>query len=286
MAPIDPVEVRLQKILARAGIASRRKAEALIAAGRVRIDGRVATLGDRADPSRHRITFDGTPIAPAPASRQPSNGKARPSHSPSRRLYLLMHKPAGVLCSCQDDRDRQTVLDLLPEDLVLGRGLHPVGRLDRGSSGALILTNDGDLTYRLTHPRHHIPKTYRVWVEGKPSEDTLERWQRGGFDLDGRPTRPATVVPCRIDRDRTELEIVLREGRNRQIRRIAEQLGHPVLKLHRTAIGTITLKRRGNQAALQRGQYRPIGDRELSSLDRQISLLSSKNSPTPPWQHE
>ncbi|MCG9885925.1 MAG: rRNA pseudouridine synthase [Cyanobacteria bacterium] len=270
------MEVRLQKVLAQAGIASRRKAETLITAGRVLVNGKVATLGDRVDPAKARITLDGNPVA-APRT---AATEGRRSH-----LYLLMHKPTDVLCSCQDDRGRRTVLDLLPEDLAIGTGLHPVGRLDRNSSGALILTNDGDLTYQLTHPRHHLPKTYRVWVEGLPDEDTLDRWRAGGLVVEGRPVAPAPVTLCRIERDRVELEIVLREGRNRQIRRIGELLGHPVLKLHRTAIGSIDLRRRGRHGALQRGQYRPLTHQEVSSLHRQIGLISSKHfNPHP--QHE
>ncbi|WP_025782590.1 pseudouridine synthase, partial [Candidatus Synechococcus spongiarum] len=154
------------------------------------------------------------------------------------RRTLLLHKPPGVLCTRRDPQGRPTVLDLLPP--AAGEGLYPVGRLDRDSEGALLLTNDGDLALRLTHPRHGHSKTYRVWLAGVPSADRLAAW-RSGLVLDGRRTRPARIELEHRSPMGSCLRIVLREGRNRQIRRIADQLGHPVRRLQRLAIGGLAL---------------------------------------------
>ncbi|MGC8715218.1 MAG: pseudouridine synthase, partial [Leptodesmis sp.] len=172
----------------------------------------------------------------------------------------------------------RTVLDLLPKDLQHGQGLHPVGRLDAESTGALLLTNDGDLTFYLTHPRHHIPKTYRVWVEGYPTQETLRQWRQGVL-LEGRKTLPAQVSVVQRHPDRkTLLEIVLKEGRNRQIRRVADQLGHPVVLLHRTAIGPIRLQNPGVPEVLP-GCYRPLTDTEVGFLNSQIALTLINREP-------
>ncbi len=224
----------------------------------MRVNGQLAELGQRVDPRRDRLEIDGQPV--------------RPSDRPAP-LYLLVNKPAGMLSTCHDDRGRPVVLDLLPPHLAQGCGLHPVGRLDWDSTGALLLVNDGDITFWLTHPRFHIPKTYRVWVDGVPSADILRQW-RQGVDLDGRPTRPAQVRVVRTGRgktggDRTCLEIILQEGRNRQIRRVAEQLGHPVQRLQRTAIGPILLHS-PHHDPLPLGHYRSLDSHE-------ISFLNSKN---------
>ncbi|NCJ08169.1 pseudouridine synthase [Synechococcales cyanobacterium C] len=224
------MNVRLQKVLAQWGVASRRRAEVLIQAGLVQVNGGVAALGQKVDPSCDRIQVDGQDLHP------PSNPRA---------LYLLLHKPVGVVTTCYDPQQRRTVLDLLPALYRCVPGVHPVGRLDFNSSGALLLTNDGQWTFALTHPRHHIPKTYWVWVQGNPSNAVLRQW-RQGVSLDGRVTQPAqirVVRPYQSCTQTTSLEIILKEGRNRQIRRVAEQLGHPVVKLHRTHIGQISLQR-------------------------------------------
>ncbi len=230
---------RVQKILSQWGIASRREAERLITAGRVQLNGRPVRLGDKADPQRDQLTVDGRPVA------------ARPTP-----CYLLLHKPAGYLSTCADPHGRPTVLDLLPPALRTGQGLHPVGRLDADSTGALLLTNDGALTLALTHPRYHVPKTYRVWVAGRPSAKTLEQW-RAGVLLDDRPTLPVRLWVLERHADKTLLEVVLVEGRNRQIRRVAAQLDHPVLQLHRTAIGTLTLTT-ASGATLPSGHYQTL----------------------------
>lgn len=247
---------RVQKILSQYGVASRRQAEQMILAGRVRLNGEVATLGQKADPLCDRIEVDGEWLQPI--QRPPS-------------LYLLVHKPAGVVSTCHDPWDRHTVLGLLPPHLATEAGLHPVGRLDADSTGALLLTNNGAVTFALTHPSHSIPKTYLVWVEGAPPESVLTQW-RTGIVLDGKPTRPTEVRVLRSTRSQTQLEIVLREGRNRQIRRVAEQLGYPVKHLHRVAIGSIQL------GTLAVGQHRSLTTAEISFLKTQVKPASQ---PTP-----
>jgi pseudouridine synthase len=240
---------RLQKILSQWGIASRRHAETLIREGRVRVNGRVASIGDKANPQSDRLTVDGKPL--------------RVSDRPDK-IYLLIHKPPGTVSSCSDPQNRPTLLDLLPAELAQGQGLHPVGRLDIESSGAILLTNDGELTLRLTHPRYHLPKTYKVWVSGHPTEDGLRQW-REGVMLMGKKTLPAEVSILSQRPDRTLLRIVLTEGRNRQIRRVAEELGHEVLRLHRLAIGSIRLQPR-HEPELPRGGYRFLTPSEVNAI--------------------
>jgi len=252
------MDERVQKLISQWGIASRRQAEQMILAGRVRLNGVVVQLGQRADPAIDAVEVDGRLMRPT----------TRPT-----MVYLLLNKPAGVVSTCRDPQRRPTVLSLLPSDLREGYGMHLVGRLDTESTGALLLTNDGDLTFCLTHPRYHIPKTYQVWVEGDPSASVLKQWQQG-VPLEGRNTLPAEVrVVKRHPAGKTLLHIVLREGRNRQIRRVAELLGHPVIALHRTAIGSIQLQAAG-MPALPSGRYRPLKDPEIASLKTQIALPS------------
>jgi pseudouridine synthase len=228
------MEDRLQKILAQWGIASRRHAERMIVAGRVQVNGQVATLGQKADPERDRISVDGQILGQA--------------HRPEP-LSILLNKPLNYVTTCHDPWGRPTVLDLLPLEYQQS-GLHPVGRLDAQSTGALLLTNDGDLTFHLTHPTHSVSKTYEVQVQGIPSADALAQWRKGVL-LEGRMTRPAQVRVLDSDggdsyapgvHSTTDLEIVLQEGRKRQIRLVAKSLGHPVLKLHRTQIGPLGLE--------------------------------------------
>jgi pseudouridine synthase len=235
---------RLQKVLAQWGIASRREAERTILAGRVKVNGGLATLGQKVDLDRDCLEVDGIKIAP----------QQRP-----KPLYILLNKPAGVVSTCHDPQNRTTVLDLLPPELRRGKGLHPVGRLDRDSTGALLLTNDGDLTLALTHPRYHIPKTYHVWVCGHPPKGVVKNWCCGVI-LDGKMTLPSEVRVIDQVPGKTQLEISLIEGRNRQIRRVAEQLGYPVLSLHRCSIGEIQLQ------SLGKGNYRFLADFEIIFL--------------------
>jgi pseudouridine synthase len=238
---------RLQKLIAGSGLCSRRHAEALLRQGLVRVNGQVASLGAQADPARDHISVDGRPLA-----------------APPPRLTLLINKPPGVLCTCSDPRGRPTVLDLLPEGWRHGHGLHPVGRLDSDSRGALLLSNDGALTLRLTHPRFGHRKTYRVWVDGHPAAETLDRW-RSGVPLDGLASAPVALRPLRQSRQATLLEVTMGEGRNRQIRRTADLLGHPVRDLQRLAIGPIQL------GALEEGQWRRVSLEALQPTQAQSS---------------
>ncbi|USR92053.1 rRNA pseudouridine synthase [Phormidium yuhuli AB48] len=255
------MEERLQKLLSHWGIASRRRAEELIRQGRVSLNGSTAELGAKAHPGRDRILVDGRIV--------------NPEEEP-QRLYILLNKPAGVVSTCRDTHGRPTVLNLLPPQMVQGQGLHPVGRLDVDSTGALLLTNDGDLTYALTHPRYHVPKTYQVWVQGSPSEATLQQW-RDGVILDQRKTLPARVKVIRRDGHRqTQLEVVLTEGRNRQIRRIADQLGYPVTGLHRAKIASVELNN-SPETVLPPGCHRCLTESEINALQLWQTQLTLKS---------
>jgi 23S rRNA pseudouridine2605 synthase len=271
--------VRLQKLLAEAGIASRRGAERLIQSGRVRVNGEaVVELGAHADPERDRISVDGREI-----------GRAEP------KRYVLLHKPAGYLTTREDPRGRQRVYDLLPD---LGVRLHSVGRLDYDAEGLLLLTNDGDLTYRLTHPRHAVPRVYHVWVDGRADRTVLAALRDGVVledgparpeevlvlsGLDGGPTpggegrartgrRPAEPAGERArrgegtpagDRQRvgqTWLAVTLREGRYREVKRLCRAVGLRVRRLVRVAYGPLRLGR------LAPGTWRDLTPCELAAL--------------------
>ena len=235
---------KLQKLLSQWGVASRRQSEMLISTGHITVNGVKAHIGQRANPTVDDIRIDGRPL----------NSNNRPD-----KHYVLLNKPRGVVSTCDDPQGRKTVIDLLPTELRQGDiRLHPVGRLDTDSTGALLLTNHGQLTQVLTHPRHHIAKTYRVRVEGSPKDNTLEKWRRG-ISLAGQMTAPADVNVLH-PKPPALLEVILHEGRNRQIRRVAEQLGHPVLSLHRSAIGSISL------GELSLGQCRELTPQEVKKL--------------------
>ena len=230
---------RLQKILAQAGIASRRHSEALIQAGRVAVNGTVVTvLGTQADPEKDTITVDGREVRLA-----------------AEKSYFLLHKPKGFLSTCYDPEGRKTVLELVP----YVPGLHPVGRLDKDTSGLLILTNDGDFTEALTHPRHGIRKTYLAEVKGRPTPAAIETLRKG-VKLDGTLTQPAQVEILERHKDTTLLAITIREGRNRQVRRMAEAVGNPVVKLERVSIDELT----GQD--LPAGQFRRLSPQEVTQL--------------------
>ncbi|TVQ54292.1 MAG: rRNA pseudouridine synthase [Spirulina sp. DLM2.Bin59] len=238
---------RIQKILAQWGIASRRHAEQFIAAGRVRVNGQVATLGQQADPRGDRLELDGKILTP---------------NQTADLVYILLNKPRGVVSTCADPQGRRTVLDCLEPQWCRDYRLYPVGRLDTDSTGAILLTNDGVLTLKLTHPRYHLAKTYHVWVQGHPPPAVLQQW-RQGIPLDHHRTQPAQVTILKTQPERTHLRIVLKEGRNRQIRRMATELGYPVLQLHRVAIGTLSLDV-SRAKPLASGQYRILTPAELA----------------------
>ncbi|MEL4898638.1 pseudouridine synthase [Crocosphaera sp. Alani8] len=247
---------RVQKILSQWGIASRRRAEDMIVAGRVKLNGKIVILGDKADTSCDRIEIDGKLI--------------KPSQKP-KLIYILLNKPVGVVCTCDDPQNRTIVIDLLPKKLTRRTGIHPVGRLDFNSSGALLLTNDGDLTLKLTHPRYHLPKTYEVWVKGYLHEEMLQQW-REGVMLMGKKTLPAQVELINRRPQETRLKVILTEGRNRQIRRIVQQLGFQILRLHRTAIDSLFLSPT-HENSLPTGHYRLLTPSEIYVLKHRANLI-------------
>ena len=240
---------RLQKLLSIAGVASRRASEELITQGRVEVNGEVVrTLGSKADPARDVVKVDG-----------------RRLRFDVRPRYILLNKPKGVVTTRQDPQRRRTVIDLLAG---VREYVYPVGRLDYDSEGLLLLTSDGDLAAQLTHPRHAVERVYEAVVVGVPGEEALERLRRGIF-LDGARTAAAEVRRAgTVDKGArggsrqalTKLVITLREGRNRQVRRMCASIGHPVRKLTRTRMGPITL------GDLRPGEWRDLTPKEVSKL--------------------
>ena len=234
--------IRLQKILSQAGVASRRAAERLITEGRVTVNGRTVTeMGTKADPATDDIRVDGRRLKGA-----------------QRQRYILLNKPAGFVTTRSDPRGRGTVLDLLTG---VREYVYPVGRLDYDTEGLLLLTNDGDLAATLTHPRHGVPRTYEARVAGVPDDDDLARL-RSGIPLDGHRTQPAEAVLLPRGRSATSSTVVItiEEGRNRQVRRMLEAVGHPVQALTRVRIGPITDRR------LPRGAWRELTPDEVRTL--------------------
>jgi len=237
--------IRLNKLLSMHGIASRRAADALISQGRVELNGRVVTeLGTKADPDVDEIKVDGRRLKAAPIKR-----------------YLLMNKPAGVMSTRSDPQRRTTVIDLLAQSGISGY-FYPVGRLDYDSEGLIILTNDGAFAERVTHPRYELERTYEAVVEGIPDERDLDRLRRG-VQIDGERTGAAKITRRRVlsgKREQTQLEIVIREGRNRQVRKMCDAIAHPVARLRRVRIGSITDTR------LRPGQFRDLTEPEIRAL--------------------
>ena len=236
---------RLQKVLARAGIASRRQCEVLITTGRVQVNGQVVrTQGVRVQPERDRIQVDGQTVR---------------AEDP---VTILLHKPAGYITSRSDPQGRPVVTSLLPRT-GLPR-LFPVGRLDWDTEGLLLLTNDGDLAYALTHPRYGVRKVYHAKVKGHPTPEALARLMRGVV-CDGEPLKALAVEMLHPTRQNAWIVISLDQGRYRQVRRMCEGVGHPVLKLVRVAVGPIHL------GSLPRGQWRPLTPDELRALQSRVS---------------
>ena len=243
-------KIRLQKFLADAGILSRRAAEQEIERGNVRVNGHVATIGSKVDPKVDAIVFQGKRIL---LSKQ-------------KPVYIMMNKPRGYLCAISDDRGRKCVTDLLTG---VSERVYPVGRLDLISEGILLLTNDGELTYRLTHPSHEIPKVYRVKVEGMVSEEQLEILS-SELDIDGHRIRPADVVVHKIFENDTTLSITICEGRNRQIRKMCEQAGLEVKRLNRISIGQLKLN------GLSVGRWRYLEPKEIDYLYKATHMKGRK----------
>ena len=239
---------RLQRIIAHAGLASRREAEQWILEGRITVNGqRVRELGTRADAARDSIRVDGRVLRPA-----------------ASRVCLAFHKPVGVITTMHDTEDRPSVADYLRAG---GHppGVVPAGRLDYSTSGLLLLTNDGDLAHRLTHPRYGVSKTYEVKLSGMPSEAQLDRLRRG-VKLEDGVTAPADVKLLRRLKQKVWLSVELREGRNREIRRMMEVAGQTVERLVRSHFGPIAL------GQLPRGEIRPLTEAEEKRLRRAVAL--------------
>lgn len=234
-------KVRIQKIIADSGLCSRRKAEEYIESGRVLVNGRRCSLGDKALPDKDIITVDGERI-----------GAVR-----KRRLYyIMMHKPRGYVTTMKDDRDRKCVTDLLKG---LPDRVYPVGRLDKNSEGLLLFTNDGAFANDIMHPSHHVTKTYRVTVRPDINDDQLVKLA-SGVEIDGKMTAECSVVVLEKQQGRVVLQMTIHEGRNRQIRKMCEAVGLEVARLKRTAIGPIKL------GMLQPGEYRELKPDELRAL--------------------
>jgi pseudouridine synthase len=233
-------EDRLQKLLARAGYGSRRSCETLIKRGRVTVNGERATLGDKADPTKDTIRVDGDVVV----------FDADP-------IYVMYHKPTGVISDEDVAGEYPAARDAIP----LEGHLFPVGRLDVESEGLMLFTNDGDLAHKLTHPSYHHPKRYHVWVAGSPTERALEAW-RYGIKIGGKRTKAAHIERLGTGSDGTQLAITLTEGRKRQIRRVATQLGYPVARLKRVGLGPLEL------GDLPSGAWRKLTADEINALGR------------------
>jgi 23S rRNA pseudouridine2605 synthase len=234
------MEVRLQKLIAGTGLASRRKAESLIAAGRVMVNGKTVTeLGTKVDPARDHVKVDGKHL-----------------RAPQPFVYLMLNKPKNVVSTLDDPGGRTTVKDYLPGVSVR---VFPVGRLDFDSEGLMLLTNNGELAQALLHPRYHVPKTYLIKVKGALTDENLRTLERGVRLEDGM-TGPAQVKKVRKVEANSWLEITIREGRKHQVKRMLEAVGHPVIKLMRIRMGSLLL------GDLQPGEFRFLTDREANAL--------------------
>ncbi|HJQ77057.1 MAG TPA: pseudouridine synthase [Acidimicrobiia bacterium] len=232
--------IRIQKAIANSGLMSRRAAEEAMVAGRVEVNGRPVTLGDRVDPQTDVLTLDGAPV-PLAAGLE--------TH--------LLYKPVGVISTAQDPQGRRTVVDLVVSE----QRLYPVGRLDADSEGLILVSNDGELTNRVTHPRYGITKKYLVEVKGRPSSGSLHRLS-AGVELDDGPARAESARLVDSSTERSLVELVMLEGRNREVRRMMEIIGHDVTRLVRTAIGPLT------DPNLKPGQSRRLGPEEIQTLLR------------------
>lgn len=233
--------IRLQKMLADCGVASRRKSEELIASGSVKVNGRIAQIGDKVDPYKDKVFVNGKRVTAA----------AKPRHR-----YIMLHKPRGFITTMNDERGRRCVAELIKD---IPERVYPVGRLDKDSEGMLLFTNDGEFANTITHPKKDIYKVYRVTIRPGITEEQIVTFETGMM-LDGRKTAPAEVRVVKKEEGRTVLEIVLREGRNRQIRRMCEMLGLEVARLKRVAIGQVKL------GMLKQGSWRDLTPEEVKKL--------------------
>lgn len=236
------MKIRIQKFLSSAGIASRRKAEELIKHGRVKVNGKIIeSMGLKIDPENDEIKVDNKIVK-----------------GNQKKIYIMLNKPKGYISSVSDPFNRPTVIDLV--DIDNKDGLHPVGRLDYDSEGLLILTNDGELTFKLTHPKYEINKTYIVEVKGRPSSQEMHMLSKGIKLEDGLITKPAKVKIKELKNNNAVLEFIIHEGKKRQIRRMCKAIGHPVITLKRTKIGNLALKN------LNTGKWRFLNEEEIQYL--------------------
>ncbi len=232
-------KIRLQKYLSECGVASRRKAEDLIAAGKVKVNGKPASIGDKVDPKKDTIVVAGKKVR---------KGK--------NNTYIMLHKPRGFITTMSDEMGRKCVAQLVED---VGVRVYPVGRLDRDSEGLLLFTDDGEFANALTHPARHVPKTYRVTVRPTITEDQISALSTG-VEIDGRMTLPSEVRVIEKKEGRVVLELIIYEGRNRQIRKMCETLGLEVARLKRTQIGSVKL------GMLKQGDWRKLTDEEVHKL--------------------
>ena len=231
---------RLQKVLAKAGVASRRRAEELIRQGKVRVDGKVVTeMGTKVDPETQNIECDGVALV-----------------SQEEKVYILLNKPTGYLSTVDDPQGRPIVTDLLKN---IAERVYPVGRLDLNTEGALLLTNDGELSQKILHPSHEVNKTYVAKVKGVPGKKKLDALSKG-IELEGRKTWPARIKVLKTEAQSTVIQIIIHEGRKRQVRKMFEAIGHPVLALKRTAYGQLQL------GGLGPGKYRFLTPRDIKFI--------------------
>lgn len=231
--------IRLQKFLSQCAVASRRKSEELITAGKVKVNGKVAGLGDKVSPRKDEVTVGGKRIV-----------------MNKKHYYIMLHKPRGFVTTMEDELGRKCVAQLVKD---VGARVYPVGRLDRDSEGLLIMTNDGEFANHMTHPSKHIPKTYRVTVRPDVKDEMLVKFM-DGMEIDGRMTAPAEAHIIEKQENRVVLEIVLYEGRNRQIRKMCEAMGLEVARLKRVSVGSIKL------GMLPQGKWRELSEDEVHKL--------------------
>lgn len=241
--------MRLQKFLSECGVASRRKSEELISQGRVRVNGRIAQVGDKINSKKDVVTVNGKKIVGS-----------------KDKYYIMLHKPRGFITTLSDEMGRKCVAELVKE---IPERVYPVGRLDRDSEGLLLMTNDGDFANAMMHPKHHVPKTYRVTVRENVSDDMVQSLS-SGIVIEGRKTAPADVRIILNEENRTVLEIVLYEGRNREIRKMCESLNLTVIRLKRTQYGSIKL------GMLAQGKYRNLTPEEVHKLMTSSGAVTKK----------
>ncbi len=234
------LDIRLQKYLADAGIASRRKCEELISSGKVKVNDEVITeLGKKVDPHKDIVTFEGKKVS-----------------TTEKYVYIMLHKPEEYVTTVQDQFNRPTVMDLLTS---VKERIYPIGRLDYDTSGLLLVSNDGDLAFRLTHPSHNIDKTYIAKVKGTPNEEELEAFRRG-LSIEEYVTAPAEIEIIKQEGTQSSLKIIIHEGKNRQVRKMCSAIGHPVVSLKRVSTGNLFLK------DLPKGDFRHLTASEIKYL--------------------